>query len=62
MALLLLPYGLIVSNLFSVWAMLGLVVLMGVSKASVGMAVMHDANHGSFSSKKWINRFFVCWY
>lgn len=58
MAFMLLPYGLIVSNQFSAWAMLGLVALMGVGKAGVGMAVMHDANHGSFSSEKWINRLF----
>ena len=58
MAGMLIPYGLIVSNQFSPLAMLGLVVLMGIGKAGVGMGIMHDANHGSFSSKKWINSLF----
>ncbi|WP_077133040.1 fatty acid desaturase family protein [Spirosoma montaniterrae] len=58
MALLLVPYGLIISNQFSLPAMLALVVLMGIGKAGVGMAVMHDANHGSFSSKNWVNNLF----
>lgn len=58
LALMLVPYGLLVSNQFSPTAMLGLVVLMGIGKAGVGMAVMHDANHGSFSDKPWVNRLF----
>ena len=29
--------------------------IIGVGMAGVGMNVMHDANHGSFSSKKWVN-------
>lgn len=58
MALMLIPYGLIVSNQFSPVVMLGLVVLMGIGKAGVGMGIMHDANHGSFSNKKWVNSLF----
>ena len=30
--------------------------IVGVGMAGVGMNVMHDANHGSFSSKKWVNK------
>jgi len=33
----------------------GLVILMGVGIAGVGMGVMHDACHGAYSKKKWIN-------
>ncbi|RYG28042.1 MAG: acyl-CoA desaturase, partial [Chitinophagaceae bacterium] len=29
--------------------------LLGLVLASIGFNVMHDANHGSFSSKKWVN-------
>ncbi|HTF31520.1 MAG TPA: acyl-CoA desaturase [Flavitalea sp.] len=29
--------------------------LLGLLLASIGFNVMHDANHGSFSSKKWVN-------
>lgn len=33
-------------------------VIMGFGMAGVGMATMHDANHGSFSKKKWMNKLF----
>ena len=29
--------------------------LLGFTMASIGFNVMHDANHGSYSTKKWIN-------
>jgi linoleoyl-CoA desaturase len=35
-----------------------LVFLMGFGEAGIGMSVMHDAAHGAFSSKKWVNTFF----
>lgn len=38
------------------WIGIILCIVSGVGMAGVGMNVMHDANHGSFSSKKWINR------
>ncbi|MFD2569652.1 fatty acid desaturase family protein [Spirosoma soli] len=63
LALLLIPYGLIVSNQFSAWTSLLFAVLMGFGISGVGMSVMHDANHGSFSSVSWINSFFsACLY
>ncbi len=58
LGLLLLPYGLILTNQFPPWACLGFAVAMGLGTAGVGMAVMHDANHGSFSSVSWINTLF----
>ena len=30
-------------------------IIMGFSIAGIGMSVMHDANHGSYSDSKWIN-------
>ena len=38
------------------WALLIMTVIIGVGMAGVGMNVMHDSNHESFSSKKWVNR------
>jgi len=38
------------------WALLLLTIVMGIGMAGVGMNVMHDGNHGTFSSKKWINK------
>ncbi|MDB4061607.1 acyl-CoA desaturase [Vicingaceae bacterium] len=35
----------------------GLCVLMGLGMAGIGLSVMHDANHGSASRKKWLNKF-----
>lgn len=51
-------FALILSGRFSEWQMLALTVLMGVGVAGVGMSVMHDAIHGSFSERSWINRLF----
>ncbi len=48
--LLFLPYGLILTGKFSLLTMLFLAAIMGVAIAGLGMAVMHDANHGSYSS------------
>jgi len=30
--------------------------VMGIALAGIGMSVMHDANHGAYSSHKWINK------
>jgi len=37
------------------WAMILMTITIGVGMAGVGMNIMHDANHESFSSKKWVN-------
>ncbi len=50
------PYFLILTLDISQWWMLLLTIVMGVGMAGVGMNVMHDGNHGSYSSKKWINK------
>lgn len=55
-SLFLTPYFLILTLDISQWWMLLLTIVMGVGMAGVGMNVMHDANHGAYSSKKWINK------
>ncbi|MEM9000757.1 MAG: acyl-CoA desaturase [Bacteroidota bacterium] len=50
------PYFLLLSLNLPTWAQLLLTILMGVGMAGVGMNVMHDANHGSYSTKKWVNK------
>lgn len=40
------------------WVALLLVVVMGIGAAGIGMCVMHDAVHGSFSHKEWVNKLF----
>lgn len=49
------PYVLILTIPMSQWMQLLLAIVIGVGMAGVGMNVMHDGNHGSFSSKKWVN-------
>ncbi|MFD0862698.1 fatty acid desaturase family protein [Sungkyunkwania multivorans] len=49
------PYFLILTLDMNHWVQLLLTVVIGVGMAGVGMNVMHDGNHGSYSSKKWVN-------
>ncbi len=39
----------------SLWPVMGMWALMGLGKAGIGLAVMHDANHGSYSTNKYVN-------
>ena len=50
------PYFLLLTLDFPTWAQILFTLIMGVGMAGVGMNVMHDANHGAYSSKKWINK------
>jgi len=54
--LLFVPYGVLL--LFPLGTMMQMLmcVLMGLGMAGVGMNVMHDSNHGSFSDKWWVNQ------
>ena len=50
------PYMLILSGLITnPWLMLIPVFVMGFGLAGIGLSVMHDANHGAYSDKAWIN-------
>ncbi len=53
-----LPYFLMLFGaITNPWIMLAMTILMGLGMAGIGLAVMHDANHGSFSRKDWLNKF-----
>ncbi len=55
-ALFLTPYFVILTTEISeLWKLL-LTVVIGIGMAGVGMNVMHDGNHGSFSTKSWVNK------
>lgn len=56
LALYFIPYGLIMSNMFSGWIMLLLAGVMGLGMAGIGLSIMHDANHGSYSSSPRMNK------
>lgn len=50
------PYFLVVTGaVTSGWGMIILCALMGLGAAGIGLSIMHDANHGSYSKKKWVN-------
>lgn len=50
------PYFLFLFVDMAWYVQLLLVIVMGIGMAGVGMNVMHDANHGAYSTKKWINK------
>ncbi|MDA1336453.1 MAG: acyl-CoA desaturase [Bacteroidetes bacterium] len=58
MALFFVPWGFITFGAVgNGWAFWTLEVIMGVGLAGIGLNVMHDANHGAFSSNKRVNQF-----
>jgi len=58
MSLYLIPYSFVVSGFIdSYWLNLVLWATMGLGMAGIGMSVMHDANHGSYSKSKRLNNF-----
>jgi len=53
------PLILMISGVFTtVLPVLACWIVMGFGMAGIGMATMHDANHGSYSKKKWVNKLF----
>ena len=50
------PYFFIIGGGFtSLWIYFGLYIVMGLGKAGIGLSIMHDANHGAYSKKAWVN-------
>jgi linoleoyl-CoA desaturase len=37
------------------WSLFMLCIVMGLGLAGIGLSVMHDANHGAYSNKAWVN-------
>lgn len=48
-------YIFLLSSQYPVWLGISFSALLGFTFASIGFNVMHDACHGSYSSKKWVN-------
>lgn len=55
LALFLTPYGFLYNQSLPTWAYFILWAVMGFGMAGVGLSVMHDANHGAYSRKEWVN-------
>ncbi|MGB0429464.1 MAG: fatty acid desaturase family protein [Bacteroidia bacterium] len=50
------PFGLLFTTLSnSLLIAFALYFVMGLGKAAIGLCIMHDANHGAVSKKKWVN-------
>jgi linoleoyl-CoA desaturase len=50
------PYALIISGLITGPLMLVLMsIIMSIGLGGIGLSVMHDANHGAYSNKSWLN-------
>ena len=54
------PFVLLLIIPMSAWLALAAVVVVGIGMAGVGMCVMHDAIHGSYSDKVWVNKLMGC--
>ena len=50
------PFGFLFTVESSFISML-LWILMGFGMAGLGLSVMHDANHGAYSKREWINKY-----
>jgi len=58
LALYLVPYFLVIFNVFEpTWVLFLLYVLMGLGMSGIGLSVMHDANHGAYSKNKNVNKY-----
>ncbi len=50
------PFGILLSgSVTSLWPILGLWVVMGFGVSGIGLSIMHDANHGAYSTNKYVN-------
>ncbi|MEO8474154.1 MAG: acyl-CoA desaturase [Chryseolinea sp.] len=57
LSLYILPYLVIISGLVtSPIILLSMAVLMSFGLCGIGLAVMHDANHGAYSGTEWVNK------
>jgi linoleoyl-CoA desaturase len=55
-SLYLIPYFLMITGVVTgLWMMFGLCVVMGIAIGGIGLSVMHDANHGAYSNRPWVN-------
>jgi linoleoyl-CoA desaturase len=52
------PFVLLLTLPLSAWLIVPLSLVMGIGMAGIGMGVMHDAAHGSFSKRNWLNKLF----
>jgi len=52
------PLVLILTVSMNAWFALIMTIVIGIGMAGIGMSVMHDAVHGSYSKRAWVNKIF----
>jgi len=52
------PFIVILSQTLPAWGMILCYMAMGLGLSGIGLCIMHDANHGSFSKVGWVNKLF----
>ena len=52
----LVPFVMILTIPMNTWIAMLLTIVMGFGMAGIGMSVMHDAEHGAYSEKEWLNK------
>ncbi len=53
------PLVLIISGVFTTfWPLLAMWLLMGLGMSGIGLSILHDANHSSYSRNQKVNKFF----
>ncbi len=56
MAIFLGGYGLLVGGVLAGWSALIAYAIIGFGVALIGLCIMHDSNHGSYSKYPWVNK------
>lgn len=56
LSLYIIPFVLVMTIPMNGWVAVVMAVLSGTGMAGIGMCVMHDAVHGSYSKKEWVNK------
>lgn len=49
-------YAMLYTGLLPLWGMFAMCIIMGIGKSGIGFSVSHDAIHGAYSPKKWVNK------
>ncbi|MCB8998441.1 MAG: acyl-CoA desaturase [Bacteroidales bacterium] len=58
LSLYLIPYFIVIlSGISNPFTVFGLWIIMGIGSAGIGLSIMHDANHGSYSKNQNFNKF-----
>jgi linoleoyl-CoA desaturase len=58
LSLYIIPFALVITTPMNGWVAMLMAVISGTGMAGIGMCVMHDAVHGSYSNKEWVNKLF----